>query len=347
MNKNKRPTIATVAQQAQLSMATVDRVLNARAPVNTQTAERVFQAAEAVGYYAARLIAERIREKKPGYHFGILLLGTSLEFYGHLREAIREQARLFTEANIICHDDAIIDRSPHAVARQIEQLAEQCDCLALVCFEHPVIHQAIERVRSRGIQIVSLLSDLSSESHRPYVGTDNVEVGRTAGWLIAHTCHPPQGSVAVILGGHRFVGHEKREQGLRSYFEEKAPGFRLLEPIINMDNADVTEEATLELLARHRDLRGLYIAGGGVEGVLSALALTPERPPLCVIVQESTQASRHALRQGLIRLVIDSQPTVLAKELIALMVKLQTAETFDPVQQRIFVPLQVLTPENI
>jgi len=77
------------------------------------------------------------------------------------------------------------------------------------------------------------------------------------------------------------------------------------------------------------------------------LALTPERPPLCVIVQESTQASRHALRQGLIRLVIDSQPTVLAKELIALMVKLQTAETFDPVQQRIFVPLQVLTPENI
>lgn len=347
MNKNKRPTIATVAQQAQLSVATVDRVLNARAPVNMQTAERVFQAAEAVGYYAARLIAERIREKKPGYHFGFLLLGTSLEFYGHLRSAIGEQARLFTDANIVCHDDAIIDRSPHAVARQIEQLAEHCDCLALVCFEHPLISQAIERVRERGVQVVSLLSDLSSEIDRPYVGTDNYEVGRTAGWLIAHTCHPPQGSVAVIMGGHRFVGHEKREQGLRSYFEEKTPGLVLMQPIINMDNAALAEEATLELLARHADLRGLYVAGGGDEGVLRALALTPERRAVCVIIQESTQASRQALRQGLITLVIDSQPNVLAKELIALMVKLQTAGEFDPVEQRVFVPLQVLTPENI
>lgn len=54
MNNNKRPTIATVAAHAGLSVATVDRVLNARAPVNPDTAEQVFQAAEAVGYFAAR-----------------------------------------------------------------------------------------------------------------------------------------------------------------------------------------------------------------------------------------------------------------------------------------------------
>mgnify|MGYP001156164438 CR=1 FL=1 len=76
MNNNKRPTIATVAAHAGLSVATVDRVLNARAPVNPDTAEQVFQAAEAVGYFAARLIGQRIRERRPAYRFGILLLGT-------------------------------------------------------------------------------------------------------------------------------------------------------------------------------------------------------------------------------------------------------------------------------
>lgn len=65
MNNNKRPTIATVAEHAGLSVATVDRVLNARAPVNPDTAEQVFQAAEAVGYFAARLIGQRIRERRP------------------------------------------------------------------------------------------------------------------------------------------------------------------------------------------------------------------------------------------------------------------------------------------
>lgn len=73
MNNKKRPTIATVAAHAGLSVATVDRVLNARAPVNPQTAEQVVQAAEAVGYFAARLIGQRIRERRPTYRFGILL----------------------------------------------------------------------------------------------------------------------------------------------------------------------------------------------------------------------------------------------------------------------------------
>lgn len=80
MHNNKRPTIATVAAHAGLSVATVDRVLNARAPVNPGTAEQVFQAAEAVGYFAARLIGQRIRERRPTYRFGVLLLGTAQAF---------------------------------------------------------------------------------------------------------------------------------------------------------------------------------------------------------------------------------------------------------------------------
>ena len=90
MNNTKRPTIATVAEHAGLSVATVDRVLNARAPVNPDTAEQVFQAAEAVGYFAARLIGQRIRERRPTYRFGILLLGTAQAFYGNVAAAINE-----------------------------------------------------------------------------------------------------------------------------------------------------------------------------------------------------------------------------------------------------------------
>ena len=105
MHNNKRPTIATVAAHAGLSVATVDRVLNARAPVNPGTAEQVFQAAEAVGYFAARLIGQRIRERRPTYRFGVLLLGTAQAFYAQLAQSIYggEAARrepLFTESDL-------------------------------------------------------------------------------------------------------------------------------------------------------------------------------------------------------------------------------------------------------
>lgn len=347
MNNKKRPTIATVAHHANLSVATVDRVLNARAPVSPQTAEKVYEAAEAVGYYAARLILQRINEKKPAYHFGFLLLGTAQTFYKALSDAIVDETRNTRTANIVCHVELIHDRTPQAIALQIRQLAQDCDCLAVVSFEHPVILEAIEQVRREGVPVVCLLTELPTDPPGAYVGADNHEVGRTAAWLIAHSSQDSGGNVAVMLGGHRFVGHEQREAGMRSFFEVKAPQFRLLPPIITLDNGAVTEEATLELLARHPDLRGIYVVGGGVEGIISALASTPPRRRLCVIVQETTVESRQAMRKGLVTLVFDSQPQLIAKELIDVMVRLPSEQGFDAQRHRVFVPLQIVTPENI
>ncbi|MBV4462474.1 LacI family DNA-binding transcriptional regulator [Pseudomonas sp. SWRI79] len=346
MNNTKRPTIATVAEHAGLSVATVDRVLNARAPVNPDTAEQVFQAAEAVGYFAARLIGQRIRERRPTYRFGILLLGTAQAFYGNVATAITEAAQRQAGANLSIQFEYVFDRTPSAIIAQIEQLAVQCDGLAVVSFAHPQINAAIAQIREAGVPVIALLSDIHETADEPYVGQDNHEVGRTMGWLMAHTCGARKGSVGVLLGGHRFLGHQARVEGLRSYLAERAPGLRLLEAVINLDNCDITEEATLDLLARHDDLRGLCVVGGGGDGVINALSQLPKQPSLCCILQESTELSRQALDQGLISLVIDSQPRLLATALVDLLVELQTTPDFDPIRHRIHVPLQIITSEN-
>ncbi|MBT2372669.1 LacI family DNA-binding transcriptional regulator [Pseudomonas fluorescens] len=346
MNDRKRPTIATVAEHAGLSVATVDRVLNARAPVSPTTAEQVFQAAEAVGYFAARLIGQRIRERRPSYRFGILLLGTAQAFYANVAAAINEAAQRQEGANVSCQFEYIVDRTPGAIIAQIEQLAVQCDGLAVVSFAHPQINAAIAQIREAGVPVVALLSDIHEAAAEPYVGQDNHQLGRTMGWLVAHTCGARKGSVAVLLGGHRFLGHQARVEGLRSYLAEHAPGLQMLEAVINLDNCDITEEATLELLARHKDLRALCVVGGGGDGVINALSQLPKRPSLCCILQESTQLSRQALADGLISLVIDAQPRLLAPALVDLLVQLQTTPEFDPLRHRIYIPLQIITSQN-
>ena len=346
MNNTRRPTIATVAAHAGLSVATVDRVLNARAPVNPDTAEQVFQAAEAVGYFAARLIGQRIRERRPTYSFGILLLGTAQAFYGNLAAAITEAARRQVEANLSCHFEYVVDRSPAAIVAQIEHMAVQYDGLALVSFSHPQINACIAQIREAGVPVIALLSGIHEQGLEAYVGMDNHQVGRTMGWLLAHTCNARKGSIGVLLGGHRFQGHQARVDGLRSYLTAHAPGLKLLDPLINMDNDDVTEEAALDLLARHADLRGLCVVGGGGDGIIRALAQQPARPGLCSILPESTDLSHQALKQGLISLVVDSQPKLIATALMDLLVELQTSLEFDPLRHRIHVPLQIVTSEN-
>ncbi len=347
MNKNKRPTIATVAAQAGLSVATVDRVLNARAPVNAETAERVFHAAEAVGYFAARLIGQRIHERKPAYRFGVLLLSTAQAFYGQLQRAIEDAARRYGAANLSCQFDHVTDRSPAAIIGQIERLAVQCDALAVVSFSDPRINACIEQMRAAGVPIVALLSDVDEQGRTPYVGLDNRHVGRTMGWLLANLCGTRRGSVGVLLGGYRFLCHQVRVQALYDYLAAEAPGLTLLDPLINLDNDQLTEEATLDLLARYPDLCGLCVAGGGGDGVISALRQRPGQRGLYSIVQESTPLSRQAMADGVLSLVIDSQPQPIAHALIDVLVGLQQAPDFDAARQRVFVPLQIITRENM
>lgn len=345
---NKRPTIATVAAHAGLSVATVDRVLNARAPVTADTAQRVFQSATAVGYFAARLIGQRIREQRPHYRFGILLLGTAQAFYALLAAAIDDAARCHPTAQLSCRFDHVLDRAPAAVAAQIRALARQCQGLAVVSFAHPLIQAAIAEIRASGVPVVALLSEIDEADAEPYVGLDNAEVGRTMAWLLARTCHERTGSVAILLGGHRFIGHQRRVEALRGYLRQHRPKLRVLEPVINLDNDDITEEATLEMLARHEDLRGLCVVGGGGDGVIQALRQLPRPPALCTILLEATDSTRRALAQGLITLVIDTQPERVAAALLTLLVQLCESDAPAPsLPTRLQLPLQIFTAENI
>ncbi len=50
---DRRATIADVAAAAQVSVATVNRVLSGKQPVRKATARQVVQAAEALGFYAS------------------------------------------------------------------------------------------------------------------------------------------------------------------------------------------------------------------------------------------------------------------------------------------------------
>ena len=64
----KRPTLADLARAAGVSVATVDRVLNARHRVREPTAERVLGAAEAIGFHGAPLMKRRVRLDAPDAH---------------------------------------------------------------------------------------------------------------------------------------------------------------------------------------------------------------------------------------------------------------------------------------
>lgn len=127
--------------------------------------------------------------------------------------------------------------------------------------------------------------------------------------------------LAAFVGGHRWQGHELREAGFRAYLREYAPGLMVLDALVNLETRALTYEATLALLARHPDLCGLYVAGGGMEGAIAALRETRAPGEVALVVNELTTESRAGLAEGWVTLVDATPLPALCRDLIALMIR--------------------------
>jgi LacI family transcriptional regulator len=340
-----RPTISDLARKAGVSVATVDRVLNGRHRVREETARRVFQAANDIGYHAAALIRQRIAADLPQMRFGFVLLKEDQAFYqafaAGLQKAVEETRGISGSARI----EFVRSQSPADFVAALEAMAARSQSVGMVSLDHHLVTRAVQGLKARGIPVFSLLSDFAQGVRESYVGTNNIKVGRTAAWLISRTAHRV-GKVAVIVGSHRWHGHELRETGFRSYFREHARDAKVLDTLINLDTPEVTHEATISLIERHPDLVGFYVAGGGFEGAITALReLQLPRPP-SVVVNELTPETASALQEHLIVGAIATPLPMLCRSLVDAMVQaVRDGPTETP--RQIFLPFNIHVPESV
>ncbi|MGB8817770.1 MAG: LacI family DNA-binding transcriptional regulator [Rhizobiaceae bacterium] len=340
-----RPTISDLAAASGVSVATVDRVLNGRHPVREETTRRVYEAATSIGYHAAGLIRQRIHADLPLVKFGILLQKPETEFYKAFGAAIEKAIRESKSVRGVCVLDYVSDLAPNVVAAKLREMAPRVNAIAMVAVDHPNITAAVSELRDKGMPVFALLSEFATGIRTGYIGVDNRKVGRTAAWTIAKAAKGP-GKVAVFVGSHRFLGHDMREIGFRTYFREHAPDFHVLDTLVNLDDRRFTHQNILELMARHKDLAGFYVAGGGMEGAVDALRETAEGRELVVVVNELTPMSRAALADQIITMTLSTPLVLLCERLVDLMVRAVSKEDVELPGQT-FLPFEMHISENI
>ena len=340
----RRPTIADLAQKSGVSVATVDRVLNGRHPVREETSRRVYEAATALGFHATSLIRQRISADLPVVRLGILLQKPETEFYKAFGAMIEKAVKEAAKFRGICVLDYVPDLAPAVVAAKLKEMAPKVQAIAMVAVDHPNITSAVAELRERGIPVFSLLSDFATGVRSSYVGVDNRKVGRVAAWTIAKTAKKP-GKVAIFVGSHRFLGHDLREIGFRTYFREHAPEFHVLDTLVNLDDRRFTREAINELMLRHKDLAGFYVAGGGMEGAVDALREQAESEPV-VILNELTPMTRAALADQKTMMTISTPLPLLCEKLVDLMARAVSQRNSD-LPGQLFLPFEMHISENI
>jgi LacI family transcriptional regulator len=341
----RRPTIRDLAAAAGVSVATVDRVLNARHPVREETARRVYDAATRLGYHATGLIRQRLKDDLPQVKLGFLLQKQGQHFYQAFERELGAAVGAAGEVRASAVIEFVPSLAPGDVVAALEALARRAQAIGMVAPDHPSVTAAVEGLRDRGVPVFSLLSDFAPGVREGYVGVDNRKAGRTAAWMIARAA-PRPGKVAVFVGSHRFHGHELREIGFRAYFREHAPGFEVLETLVNLETRQITHEATLSLLQRYPDLVGVYVAGGGMEGAVAALREEGLAGRLAVVVNEITPESRAGLAEGLVTMALATPLPALCREVVALMVG-AVRDGMAGAPGQTFLPFEIHLPESI
>ncbi|WP_324563323.1 LacI family DNA-binding transcriptional regulator [Amaricoccus sp.] len=342
-----RPTIADLAKAANVSVSTVNRILAGSASVRTATIQRVQNAADEIGYYGLGTIEARKQESMPSYRLGFLLQQSTRELYQLIGQKIREAAAGWRDARIDAAVEFVDHLEPENIAARLKTLGRACDAAAVVAGDHPLIGQAIQALRHQGRPVVAYITDQSASERAGYVGADNWKLGRTAAWFIAQTtCHP--GRVQVLIGNHRYQCQDISEASFRSYMREHAGHLGIEDSLPTHEEPKEAHRLISKLLAERDDLAGVYVAGGGISGVLQAVREAPEerRRRLRVVCRDIGPETRRGLAEGLITAALCHPLERTSDQLIQTMID-AIRQTNDGVILQRTLPFEIITPENL
>jgi DNA-binding LacI/PurR family transcriptional regulator len=123
----RRPTIYDVAHEAGVAASTVSRAYSRPGRVHAETAQKIFQAAERLGYRSGRLDGPQAGDRVLHRAIGLVIADVTNPFYGEIIKGAHEAAREAGRQLILSHTN----ESPEVERETIERELEQVDGIVI------------------------------------------------------------------------------------------------------------------------------------------------------------------------------------------------------------------------
>ncbi|HZC25455.1 MAG TPA: LacI family DNA-binding transcriptional regulator, partial [Actinopolymorphaceae bacterium] len=200
----RRATIGDVASAAEVSRATVSRVLNGADTVDPALARRVRSAAERLGY-RPNLTALGLARGFTGM-VGVIVPDLANPFFPELLKAI-EAAAGAEDSRVLVADS---NEDEEQEARLVEELSRRCDGLILCSLR--MSRPALRRIAKTNTPMV-LANRIEPGLGIPGAATDVDEVVRT---LVRHLAELGHTHVAYLAGPDHSWSEARRRQAVRA-----------------------------------------------------------------------------------------------------------------------------------
>jgi len=293
-------------------------------------------------FYAVEAIRSRLSGNAPERRFGFVLNSSSRQLYRDLSDELSSSVKKSSSVrgiSMVTHIDGI---DPERAAAALLELGEHCAAIAAVCVDHPLVSAAVNELARRGIPVVAMVSDISTPARAGFVGSNDWQLGRTAGWFATRLA--PEGKAAVLMGSERYTCQQVHESAFRGYLRAHSMNDVLTSTGSTKEDDEVARTITRELIMSTPDLKVLFVAGGGLDGVCEALA-ERGRNDVTLIGCEMTERTRSRMATGEIDVILAHPVKEIARQAVQALIRVAEGPITDQPFQ-VTVPFSVVVSEN-
>ncbi|MCU5776982.1 LacI family DNA-binding transcriptional regulator [Erwiniaceae bacterium BAC15a-03b] len=295
----KKLTLEMLAQMAGVGVATVDRVLNERGGVSPETARKVLQAVRELGL--KRILPD---EYKHPWHIEVILSANGSFFFTRLAQDFSEAGSILGYQRVRLSRTLISEDDPHKLARHIEKCSEKRDAIIVFAHDHPAVYAALALCHSRGVPVITIVTDLPGASRLCHVGINQLQAGRTAGLLMGRTLQQP-GEVIMVSGNIDYTAHRQRIAGFRQVIQQRFPAVILREVLVGQDQREKIQQLLNTYLQNSDNVVGIYNTGSGNSGISEILAHHHLLGQCIYITHELYTVTRRLLTEDAVSFVLD------------------------------------------
>ncbi len=296
-------TVKEIAQLAGVSRGTVDRALKNRGGVNAQTQKRILEIAKKYDY-KPNLIGKALVYTNQTIKVQVILNSIGNSFFDDVKEGIFNAEKNYSNYGIKVQLTELKGYDEDEMLSHLESIDEDVKNVIITPFDNEKIRNKINELTEKGINVITLTSDLENSNRLSYIGCDYLKSGKILGRL-AEIITNGKSKICVTTGSLKHSGHKDRVRGVEEILRSNSD-IEIAQVIENNDDDALAYEKLSKLLAKDESIDCVCITAGGVKGSLKAIKECTRKIKVCCF--DETPTSRQALKNGDILAIICQQP---------------------------------------
>ncbi|NCI49410.1 LacI family transcriptional regulator [Sediminibacterium roseum] len=304
--------VKEIAKRANVSIATVDRVIHNRTGVSAKTKEKIQQIIDELGYQP-NVLAQRLALTTRGtIRLATLLpnISDETEFWRAPLDGIRRAELEIRQYGIHVEHYFFDQNNRQSFARQVARIKKyKPDGLLFTPVFPEESKQLIKDSATANIPCVLINSDLPGFDNSCYIGPDIFHSGYLSAQLVSYCV---KGNKPVLIANiAREIDNNyailDKEHGFRTYFSDH----KLANPLISFNTTQTDYTAVKsklsKLFKKHEDIAAIFVTNSRVSVVARCLEDLGKKKVL-LLGHDFTSENVHSLERGLIDFLICEKP---------------------------------------